>query len=79
MPQKRAPFFVFFCKTSADTQQPLQKKIAKYREYRDSLTAGIFPVNGCVIAALPGNLLGIIGNNREFTCPSKLGITGILQ
>ena len=60
-------------------KDPLQKKIAKYREYRDSLTAGIFPVNGCVIAALPGNLLGIIGNNREFTCPSKLGITGILQ
>ena len=58
---------------------PLQKKMAKYQEYRDSLTAGILPVNGCVIAALPGNLLGIIRNNREFTCPSKLGITGILQ
>ena len=55
------------------------KKNGQIPEYRDSLTAGIFPVNGCVIAALPGNLLGIIRNNREFTCPSKLGITGILQ
>ena len=34
LPQKRAPFFAFFCKTGANTQQvlPVQTSLCRYDE-----------------------------------------------